>query len=79
MSDCAIVECFEFSMKSRIEFDRVDFKFDALEFFFEIEKTEIDALSKDLYDRDAKLKFEFERAFNDFSSLDNIEINAELD
>jgi hypothetical protein len=31
MNDFAAVECFEFSTKSRIEFDRVDFTLDALD------------------------------------------------
>jgi hypothetical protein len=51
----------------------------AFEFFLEIKKIESDALTKDSYERDVKLKIEFERAFDDFFELDEIEINAELD
>jgi hypothetical protein len=76
MSDCATVECFEFSMKSRIEFDLVNFKSDALEFFFETEKTESDALSESSYSRDVKSKF---RALTEFSMSEDIEIKEELD
>jgi hypothetical protein len=76
MSNYSTVECFEFSMKSRIEFDLVNFKSDAFEFFFEAEKTELDALSKDSYDRDVKSKF---RALTEFSMSEDIEIKEELD
>ncbi len=54
----AIDEDFEFSMKSTIEYSRVDSKSDVFEFFFETEKIESDVLIKKSYERDVKLKFE---------------------
>jgi hypothetical protein len=75
----AIDEDLEFSIKSRIEFARVNSKLDAFEFFFEIEKIEFDVLTKDSYDRNVKSNLENEWAFVEFSNSKEIEIKEEFE
>jgi hypothetical protein len=45
-------------MNSRIEFARIVSRLDVNEFFLKAKKIESDALTKDSYERNAKLKFE---------------------
>jgi hypothetical protein len=68
----AIVERCEFSMKSMIEFNSVDFKLN----WFEVVNAELVLWSEDSYDRVVNSNFEKERTFAEISKSEEIEIKA---
>jgi hypothetical protein len=64
---------FEFSMKSMIDFDWINFRLDR----FDVEKTESELWRKNSYDRDLKSKFVKDRIVNVISKFERAEVKED--